>query len=136
MANLQADKVNPIDEETGPILSPTYPTYSPYAVPTHQMTSMNVTTKCKRPQTRPSLIPYISSRLTLSSKGEEEDAKFAVVKNEERVGVKDENEDEKLRVTKKRKFYINQVSKQREADISYHRKKLDVHMKMEQYRYD
>lgn len=135
MATLQADRINPIDGENGREPSPTYPTYSPYAVPTHQLMPMHYATECKIPQTIPPLLPYISSHLTLSSQEEEEDTKFVVVKKEERVGDENENGDEKPKISKKRKFYINQTSKQREADISYHCKKLDVKSKMEQYRY-
>lgn len=135
-ANLPVISVSPIDGEAEPEPSPTYPTYSPYAVPVHQMMLMNPSTRWERSQTLPPLLPYISSRLTSSSQEDEEDVQFVVVKNEERDEDGKENEDGEWRLTKKRKFYINQTSKQREADISYHRKKLDVKMKLERYRSD
>lgn len=139
MATLKADRINPIDGENGRELSPTYPTYSLYAAPTHQIISIRSATEYKIPQTLSPLLPYITSNLTLSSQEEEEeeeeDTRFIVVKKEERVEHENDNGDEKPKISKKRKFYINQTSKQREADISYHRKKLDVKSKMEQYRY-
>lgn len=135
MATLKADQINPMGGEVGPKLTSTYPTYSPYAAPTHEILPMNPATKYEIPQTLPPLLSYISPYLASSSQGQEENPNFVVVKKEERVGDENEIEDEKPKISNKRKFYINQVSKQREADIAYHRKKLDVKNKLEQYRY-
>lgn len=136
IATLPAISVNPIDGETEPKSSPTYPTYSPYAVPINQMMPINPSARWEKQQTLPPLLPYISSHLAPSSLEEEEDTQFVMGKKEEREEGKERNDDGELKITKKRKFYINQTSKEREADISYHRKKLDVHMKMVKYRSD
>ena len=78
-----------------------------------------------RYQTLPPLFQYISSPLTSSSQKEEDDNLSVVVKQEEREGDEEEKEEEikPSRKTRKRKFYLNQVSKKRDADISYHQKK-------------
>lgn len=131
--------INPIDRNIGSKPSTTYPTY--YIAnksPMHEMMPMNPSiTWSDRLETLPTLPQYISPYLPLSSSKEEEDeTKFVVVKQEEKEeGEKVENEDEKPRATRKRKFYINQTSKQRDADLSYHCKKMDVKRKLEQYRF-
>lgn len=140
--NLPAISVNPIDGEAEGKPSPSPAYYSPYAVPMHQlMMPMDPSaTRWERAQILPPLLPYISSHLVSSSQEEEEGIQFAVVKQEERQGNEEEEEEEnedgdgEWKMTRKRKFYINQTSKEREADISYHHKKLDVRMKMERYR--
>lgn len=135
MADLQAIGIIPFDGEIGQNQSPTYAWYSPYAVPTHQMTAMNNSAGWERGHLPP-LLPKISSRLTPTSQAQDEGTQSIVVKKKE--GERDEEEEgvDKPKMIKKKKFYINNSSKQREADISYHRKKVDVQIKMERYRSD
>lgn len=130
--------ITSFDGKIGLNPSPTYSTYyTPNASPMHQMMPMSPCPRSDKYPTLPAFVPYISSPLTSSSHKEEYDNQFATVKKKER----EENEEEigdkiKPIKTKKRKFYLNQISKERDADISYHRKKFDVMLKLEQYRYD
>lgn len=136
MADLQAVGVNSFGGETGQKPSPTYPRYSPYSFSTEQTIDTDTSAGWMRKNTLPPLLPFLSSRLALTSQAEDENTQSVMVKNWEGEGDEEDKEEEKSKTTTKGKFYINTSSKQREADISYHRKKVDVRAKLEQYRSD
>lgn len=137
IADLHVVGYDPFGREAKPKPSPTYPRYSPCSVPIqlHRMAAGTSTRRKRRP-TFPPLLPFVSPRLTLTSQADDEDTESIMIKTEEGKEDEEEVEEEKSKLTKKRKFYVNCVSKKREADLSYHRKKMDVQIKMEEYRSD